>query len=92
MAINPALAVAVPAPQGVGVVVSAWTATALFRFLALVVTVTEFLAPGVGPGGELGSVASDVEGIQVNEVQFHGAGDKAAEEKALQGPFVGREG
>jgi hypothetical protein len=46
----------------------------------------------LAPGGEFGSIASDVEGIQVNEVQFHGAGNKAAEEQAVQGPFVGWEG
>jgi hypothetical protein len=45
--------------------------------------VAEFLAPGVGPGGELGSIASDMELVEVDKVQVRGAGNEAGEEDAM---------
>jgi hypothetical protein len=71
VAVDPAPAIAVPAPEGPGVAVGAWTATAVLGLLAPValgppaqgrrVAGAELLAVGVGPGGELGAVAGDVE-------------------------------
>jgi hypothetical protein len=72
--------------------IGAVAVAALLGFLALVVTVAEFLAVGVGPSGELGPVARDVEVLQVNELEVDGTGDKAGVEKGLEGSLPDGEG
>jgi len=83
--IDPALAVAVPTPKGQGVVIGPVAVAAIFWFLAPVVAVAQLLAVRIGPGGELGPVASGVEVVQVDELQVHRAGDEAGVEERLQG-------
>ena len=56
-----------------------------FRFLGSVVAMAQLLAVGVGLGREFGSVASDVEVIEIDELQVDGAGDEASIEEGLQG-------
>lgn len=68
------------------------TAATLLGFLAPVVTVAQLLAMRVGPGGELGPIARNVEVLQVHELQVDRAGDKAGVEESLQGPLPDGEG
>ena len=53
MPIDPAFAVAIPAPARPGVMAAALTGTVFVRALAAVVTSTQLLAARVGPGGQL---------------------------------------
>jgi len=61
VAVDPAIAVAVPAPKGVWVVIGSMAAAAFIRFLAPIVATAEFLAMGIGPGGQLGPITRDME-------------------------------
>jgi hypothetical protein len=79
MAVNPALTVAVPAPESQGVVIGSRAATMFLWFIASDVAVAQFLAVRVGPGREFRAVASDVEVIQANQLQANGTGDEARE-------------
>ena len=88
VAVDPAFAVRVPAPEGVGVAVGARTAAAVLRVLAPIVAGAELLAVGIGPGGELGPVSGDVQVLQGDELQVDRARDKASIEDCLQGLFV----
>jgi hypothetical protein len=51
VAIDPALAVAVPAPESPGVTIGTMASTAFIWFLAPVVARAELLAVGIGPSG-----------------------------------------
>ncbi|MBV7328288.1 hypothetical protein KFU94_08510 [Chloroflexi bacterium TSY] len=68
--IDPAMTVAVPAPEGVGVVVGAMAATAFVAFLTSIIALTQLLAVGIGPSGQFGAVASHMEMVQVEQAQL----------------------
>jgi hypothetical protein len=92
VAVDPAFAVRVPAPEGVRVAVGPWTAATVLRVLAPIVAGAELLAVGIGPGRELGAIASHVQVLEVNELEVDGAGDKAGIKDGLQGLLVAGEG
>jgi hypothetical protein len=51
VAVDPALAIAIPTPEGQGIVIGPVAVTTIFRLLASVVAVAQFLAVGISPGG-----------------------------------------
>jgi hypothetical protein len=92
VAIDPALAVAVPTPESQGITISAQTRTAILGFFALIITGTELFAVEIGPSREFAAVTGDVEVVEVNEAQLEGTRDKAGKEYGLENAFVRIEG
>ena len=88
VAVDPALAVAVPAPQSQGITVGAKTRATVFWFLALIVTGTELLAVRIGPSRKFAAVTGDVEVVEVDEAQLEGTSDKAGKEDGLENAFI----
>lgn len=89
VAVYPALAVAVPTPEGQGVAIGTVAVTVLLGFLASVVAVAELLTARVGPGGEFASIAGDVEVLQVDQVEVDRARDEASVEDWLEDTLIG---
>ena len=88
VAIDPTLAIVIPAPESQRITIKAQARAAVFRLLALIVTGAELFAVGIGPGGEFAAVASDVEIGEVNQAQLEGMSDKASKEDRLEGTFI----
>ena len=91
VAVDPAMAVAVPAPKGVWVAIGSMAAAAFIRFLAPIVAAAELLAMGIGPGGQLGPIPRNMEMVQVNQADLNRVCDKAAIEEPLQHPLPARQ-
>jgi hypothetical protein len=89
--IDPALTVAVPAPESERIAIGTQTRATLLWFLASIVTGTELFAVGISPGWEFAAVTGDVEIGKVNEVQLEGTRDKAGKEDRLEKAFIRRE-
>jgi hypothetical protein len=91
VAIDPALAVVIPAPKGQRITVRTQTRAAVFEFFALIFTGAELFTVGIGPGGEFAAIASDVEVGKVNQAQLEGTSDKAGKEDRVKNAFIGME-
>jgi hypothetical protein len=61
---------------------------AIRQFLSPIIAIAELLAVRIGPGGEIGAVASDVEAIEGNEVELDRAPDKTSVEDELKSALV----
>jgi hypothetical protein len=67
VSIDPALTVAVPAPESERIAIGTQAGATLLRFLASIIAGTELLAVGISPGREFAAVTSDVEIGKVNQ-------------------------
>ena len=88
VAIDPALAIVIPAPESQWITIRTKARAAVFWFFALVVTGAELSAVGIGPSWEFAAVASDVEIGKVNEAQLEGMSDKTGKEDGVENAFI----
>jgi hypothetical protein len=87
VAVDPALTVAVPAPESKRIAIGTQAGATLLWFLVPIVTGTEFFAVGIGPGGEFAAITGDVETGKVDQAQLEGTSDKAGKENGLEKAF-----
>jgi hypothetical protein len=59
----------------------------LLPTFALVVTGTQFVTVGVGPGSQFGAISGDVELVRINQLEFYGTGHEAGKKDSLQALF-----
>lgn len=91
VAVDPALTIAVPAPESERIAIGAQARAPFLWFLASIVTGAELFAIGIGPGGELAAVTGGEEVGKVNQAQLEGMSDKAGKEDRLEDAFIGME-
>lgn len=91
VAIDPALAIVIPAPESQWITIRTKARAAVCWFFALVVTGAELSAVGIGPSREFAAIASDVEIGKVNQAQLEGTSDKAGKEDGVEDAFIGME-
>jgi hypothetical protein len=89
VAVDPALTIAVPAPERERITIGARAGAPLLWFLASIVTGAELFAVGISPGGEFAAVTSNIEIGKVNQAQLEGARDKAGKEDGLERALIG---
>ena len=88
VAVDPAIAIAIPTPECARFAIGTRTGTAFMSLLAVVIAGAELLAVRIGPGGELGPIASNVKVLQGDELEVDGARDEASVKDRLQGLLV----
>jgi hypothetical protein len=92
VAIDPTLAVVIPAPERGGVPVGTQTSATVLWFLGPIVASTELLAVGVSPRREFAAVTGHIEVGKVNQAEFRRTRDEAGKEDGLENAFISGEG
>lgn len=88
VAVDPALTVAVPAPESERIAIGTQAGATLLWFLVPIVTGAKLFTVGIGPGGELAAVTGDVEIVKVDQAQLEGTSDKAGKEDRVEDTFI----